>query len=643
MADVDTDRQRMKDQKMSDAYHRLGMDMPITRRNFINGVAFSIAAFRGLEAFAGQAAATGASNYPPLLQGLRGNIPSAVDVFNPITAGRYGQFPVPDADIREEYDLVIVGAGISGLAAAHFYRLGLGPKYKILILDNHDDFGGHAKRNEFRYQGKTFLGYGGTMGIATPFPYSHGAKALVKELGIEVSRNSEFLNRGIEQNYKLISGMFFDKEHFGEDRLVPGNGRLPWPDFLAKAPLSDAARKDLVRLYGKNPDYMPGMSVEEKKAKLARMSYQDYLLKVAKITPDALPFFLGQGGRNNKRVDTTPALEAAERGSIGFDGLGLNFEERFRENSYTFHFPDGNSSLARLLINRLIPSAVPGKQDMNTIVQAKVDYSQLDLPDSSIRIRLSSPVVRVLHDGNPEKARTVRIAYLNADKVYAVRAQNCILACYNRLIPYLMPEIPKDQKQALEYPVKVPMMYTNVLIRKWTAFQKLGVSRIQAPGMYYTNTSLDPGSTVGGYQGVTTPEEPILVHLTRNPNKPGAGLNRKEQNAAGQHELLTMTFEEHEFKIREQLSRMLGPGGFNAQEDIAAITVNRWPYGYAYTYDTLNDPDVPPEARPHVIGRRRFGLVSIANSDAGAAAFTNQAIDEADRAVEELFVRQGLR
>ena len=104
-----------------------------------------------------------------------------------------------------------------------------------------------------------------------------------------------------------------------------------------------------------------------------------------------------------------------------------------------------------------------------------------------------------------------------------------------------------------------------------------------------------------------------------------------------------MTFEEHEFKIRDQLSRMLGPGGFDAREDIAAITVNRWPYGYAYTYDTLNDPDVAPEARPHVIGRKRFGLVSIANSDAGAAAFTNQAIDEADRAVEELFVRQGLR
>jgi spermidine dehydrogenase len=637
---------------MSDEYSKLGMDRSITRRDFMNGVAIGItgvsAAFHSLRAVAAQGetgvALSGedSSNYPPLRHGLRGNIPSAIEPFTPMHDGKYVDFPVPDSEIKEEYDLVVVGGGISGLSAAHFYRLGLGSKYKILILDNHDDFGGHAKRNEFHYQGKVFLGYGGTMSIATPFPYSHGAKALVRELGIDVARSSDFANRQIEQNYQLGGGMFFDKEHFGEDRLVTGNGRLPWPDFLDKAPLTDAARKDLVRLHGKNPDYMAGMSISEKEEKLAKMSYQDFLVKYAKMTPEALPFFLGEGGRNNKRVDTTPALEAAERGSIGFDGLGLTFERRFSEGSFSFHFPDGNSSIARLIVSRLVPAAIPGKPDMNSIITAKVDYSQLDVPGADTRIRLSSPVVRVLHDGHPETAQSVRIAYLNGDKAYAVRAKNCILACYNRIIPYLMPEIPKEQKMALEYPVKVPMMYTNVLIKNWTAFQKLGVSRISAPGMYYTSVGIDAGTTVGGYQGVGTPDEPVLLHLTRSPNKPGAGLNRKQQNAAGQQELLNMTFEEHEFKIRDELGRMLAPGGFNPADDIVAITVNRWPYGYAYTYDTLGDPDVPLEERPHVIGRKRFGLVSIANSDAGAAAFTNQAMDEANRAVEEVYVRQGL-
>jgi len=283
---------------------------------------------------------------------------------------------------------------------------------------------------------------------------------------------------------------------------------------------------------------------------------------------------------------------------------------------------------------------LPDRQSMNTIVAAHVAYDKLDNPNSKTRIRLSSPVVRVEHAGARAGSEQVRIAYRNGGKTCGVRARYCILACYNALIPALMPEIPERQKEALAYPAKVPMMYTNVLLKKWTAFQKLGVSRFSAPGMYHPNGFLDPGSTVGAYQGVTTPDQPILFHFFANPNKPG--LPRKEQNRHGQQELLSTTFEQFEFKVRDQLARMAASGGFDPAEDIAAITVNRWPYGYAYTYDTLADPDVPPEQRPHVIGRQRFGRVTIANSDAGAAAFTNQAIDEANRAVQELLLLQGL-
>jgi spermidine dehydrogenase len=622
---------------ISQEHRELGMDRRIARRDFLNGVAVGVTA--GISALAAaRAQGAQAENDPPLRTGLRGNYPAAVDEFDLIRQGKYAQSPVSAAEIQEEYDLVIVGAGISGLSAANFYRAALGPGPKILILDNHDDFGGHAKRNEFHYQGQTFVGFGGTMGIETPYPYSYVAKALIRDLGVDVERNPEFINRDLERKYGLAAGTFFDKEHFGEDRLVKGNPRLP--QFFASAPLSDAARRDLIRLHGKNSDYMTGMSAHEKRAKLAKMSYQDYLLNIAKMSPDALPFFKGAGGRNNKRVDTTPALEAAEHGLVGFNGLNLELDQEFNEGSYLFHFPDGNASLARLLVGKLIPAALPGKQSMDTIVAANLAYDKLDDPNSKTRIRLSSPVVRVEHEGVAARPASVRIAYRSGGKACGVRARFCILACNNALIPALMPEIPAKQKEALAYPVKVPLMYTNVLLKKWTAFQKLGVSRISAPCMYHPNAFLDPGSTVGGYQGFTTPEEPILLHLIANPNKPG--LPRKEQNRHGQQELLSTTFEQFELKTRQQLARMLAPGGFDPAEDIAAITVNRWPYGYAYTYDTLGDPDVPPEQRPHVIGRQRFGRVTIANSDAGAAAFTNQAIDEANRAVQELLLLQGL-
>ncbi|MBZ5557007.1 MAG: NAD(P)/FAD-dependent oxidoreductase [Acidobacteriia bacterium] len=616
------------------------MDRRIPRRDFLNGVALSVAAL-GLRGAPIDLFAQGAAEYPPSLTGLRGNYPDAVGAFGPMGQGAYRQFPALDADTNETHDLVIVGAGISGLAAAHFWRRALGASQKILILDNHDDFGGHAKRNEFTYRGRTFIGYGGTQSIATPFPYSYTAKRLIEELTIQVERNGEFQNRGPLGN--LGPAMFFDKEHFGEDRLVAGNGRLPWPEFFAKAPLSDAARKDLIRIYGTNPDYMAGMTAEQKIAKLASISWQDFLLRYAKMTPEALPFFLGQGGRNNKRVDTTPALEAAKRGSAGFNGLGLTFEEEFRESSYTFHFPDGNASIARLLVSRLIPAALPpGKtlQTMETIVQAPMMYERLDEATSDVRIRLKSTVVRVEHSGSPARADVVRVAYRRDGKIHGVRGRHVILACYNSLIPSLVPELSAKQKDALAYSIKVPMMYNNVLIRRWTAFQKLGVSNISAPGMYHTSCGLDPGTSIGGYRGVTTADEPIVVRLVRNPNTPG--LPRREQHRAGQQELLSMSFEQFELEIRRQLARMLAGGGFDPAADIVGITVNRWPHGYSYTYDTLADPEVAPEERPHVIGRRRFGRIAIANSDAGAAAFTNQAIDEANRAVEELFVAEGL-
>ena len=628
---------------MSNEYRDLGMRRRIPRRDFLNGIALAVGSGVAARAmpldalgWRAQPQPAGAQPlYPPSAAGLRGNYPAAVEAFTPIERGVYRNGSALDVDTQEQYDLVIVGGGISGLAAAYFWRKALGPEQRVLVVDNHDDFGGHAKRNEFRYNGRTFIGYGGTQSIATPYPYSYTAKRLVEDLGIAVERNNEFAARDAFAKLNLGAAMFFDKEHFGDDRLVAGNGRLPWPEFFAKAPLSEAARRDLTRIYGKNPDYMAGMTAGEKIARLAAISYQDYLLNIAKMTRDALPFFLGQGGRNNKRVDTTPALEAAKRGSPGFNGLGLTFDEEFRESSYTFHFPDGNASIARLLVNRLIPSAIGGHQTMETIVQTPLSYERLDEAKSAVRIRLKSTAVRV----TPERSR-VGVAYLRDGKIHGVIGRFCILACNNALIPGLVPELPDRQKDALAYSVKVPMMYNNILVRRWTAFEKLGVSNISAPGMYHTSTSLDPGTTIGGYRGVTTPEEPIIVRMVRNPNKPG--LPRREQQRAGQQELLSMTFEQFELEIRRQLARMLAGGGFDPAADIVGITVNRWPYGYAYTYDTLGDPDLPPEQRPHVIGRQRFGRVAIANADAGAAAFTNQAIDEAHRAVEELFVFDGL-
>jgi spermidine dehydrogenase len=207
------------------------------------------------------------------------------------------------------------------------------------------------------------------------------------------------------------------------------------------------------------------------------------------------------------------------------------------------------------------------------------------------------------------------------------------------MIPYLCPEMSERQKEALHYLVKTPLVYTSVALRNWRAFAKLGIHRVEAPGSYFSYFGLNPTVDIGDYKSPRSPDEPILVHLVRTPCKPG--LEEREQNRAGRAELLATPFEIFERNIRDQLGRTLGPGGFDPADDITAITVNRWPHGYAYEYNPLFDPDWTEQEQPHVIGRTPFGRITIANSDSGAQAYTDSAINQAHRAVEEALAIDG--
>jgi spermidine dehydrogenase len=202
------------------------------------------------------------------------------------------------------------------------------------------------------------------------------------------------------------------------------------------------------------------------------------------------------------------------------------------------------------------------------------------------------------------------------------------------IIPYLCPELPEPQKEALRYAVKVPLIYASVALTNWTAFKALRISRVYSPGSYFSSLFLNPVVDIGEYRSPRSPVEPVLIQMTRTPVAPG--LPERDQHRAGQLDILSTSFATFERNIRRQLARILGPGGFDSESDITAITVNRWPHGYAYECNPLFDPDWPEGAAPHVLGRARFGRIAIANSDAGAAAYTDSAIDQAHRAVQEL-------
>jgi spermidine dehydrogenase len=622
----------------------LGMDRGITRRDFLNGVAIGVGGLLAADrSFAGStekefAPEKAADYYPPALMGIRGNHDGTYTYAHRLRDGETWDTDGKAASTGESYDLVVVGGGISGLAAAYFYRKNVGEKARILILDNHDDFGGHAKRNEFRAGNRLLLSYGGTQSIESPGRYSKQARGLLTELGIETERFYKAYDQKLYS--KLGTAVFYDRETFGEDRLVPGLGTMPWKEFLAKSPLSDEVRRDIARAYTEKTDYLPDLSPEQKRAQLAKVSYADFLTKIVKVHPEALKFF--QSYTNDLfavGIDAVPALSCYEQGDdyggyayAGFAGMNLS-EEPEREEPYIFHFPDGNASIARLLVRSLVPGAVPGTS-MDDVVTARANYAKLDQDGNAVRIRLNSTVVHVAQTGANEASREVEIAYERGKQLQSVRAKNCVLACYNGMIPYICPELSDKQKEALAYLVKAPLVYTHVAIKNWTAFKKLGLHQVEAPGSFHTYVALDFPVSLGEYQFPSNPEESMVLFMLRTPCKPG--LSQREQHRAGRAELMRTPFSTFERNVRDQLGRMLGPSGFDPARDIEGITVNRWAHGYAYGYNSLFDPDWSEEEKPWVVGRKRFGRIAIANSDAAAIAYSDAAIDQAYRAVSEL-------
>jgi spermidine dehydrogenase len=226
------------------------------------------------------------------------------------------------------------------------------------------------------------------------------------------------------------------------------------------------------------------------------------------------------------------------------------------------------------------------------------------------------------------------VSYVRDGRVFNVRSRHCVLACYNMMIPHLTPDLPEAQKRALHELVKAPLVYTSVALRNWTSLHRLKVGNIYSPGSYHFSLSLNPQVNIGAYRSSTNPEEPMLVQMERAPCAPGR--TAFEQNRLGRAELLATPFSVFEYNVRDQLARMLGGAGLDPAKDILGITVNRWAHGYAPEFNVLFDPLLPLEQQPHVIGRARFGNITIANSDSARAAYTDAAIEQAHRAVNEL-------
>jgi spermidine dehydrogenase len=611
----------------------LGMSRDITRRDFIHDTGL-VAIGLGLPISGSAADDPGSTGqyYPPTRTGLRGSHPGAFEAAHAL-AREGKQFDTP-RDLGEEYDLVVVGAGISGLAAAYYYRQRFGNDARILILENHDDIGGHAKRNEFHQGGQMRLSMGGTHNLED-WKFSETVNTMMRELGVNPEKMRQDQEFEYGANGSNGPAIWFDEDHYGQNKLVTHFSLESWsPGQSAEAidsfPISTTAREQLQRFYAMRVNVLEGKTKEQAQAYLSGTNYMDFLRQQGGLGDEALQLF-DNASHGGWGVETR-CLSIAECVYEGLPGLNLlGYDSPGEDRDYPVAmFPDGNASVARLLVHALIPAVAPGT-NANNIAVAKFDYKQLDRADSPARLRLNSTVINA---SNTETGVTV--TYISEGRPLRVKSKHCVMACYHVILPHLCPDLPEAQKTAQRYQVKRPLLLTNVLIRSSEAMDKLGIAGAHCPGRMHSDVFMFKGLNTGGYRHEFSDHGPVPLTFWGSIAPPPDVVHVTDQCRASRATMLALTFEDYEREVRTVLKGMLGPAGFDVQRDVLAITVNRWPHGYSRDYLDLWDPAWPEGEAPHEIASRPFGNISMANADAGANAYTHVAIDEAFRAVQEL-------
>jgi spermidine dehydrogenase len=613
----------------------------VTRRDFLDGVGCAIVA--GLAPRVGSGT-DGSAPYPPGRTGYVGSRPEDFAVAHGVRDGQ--RYDLRSRPVTEHFDFIVIGAGIGGLASAHYLRQRR-PKARILILDNHDDFGGHARRNEFNVGGRFLLGYGGSESLeGVRRRWSRVARDCVGSIGVDVDRLERAFHLTLYPGLGLSSGLFFPREIYGVDRLVTGDpvrqlptdvppelhhGRSP-AQFVADCPVDDAQKAQLLKLYTDRTDVLSGMSPAEKRRVLDNTSYHDYLERYYGLDERSLAMF---GGRAldlfASKFNAVPARLAWECQYPGFQGLGLKMSRAgiLEGDPYIDHFPDGNATLARLFVRQLMPGVASG-HTMEDIVRARFDYGRLDDPSSDVRLRLSSTVVAL---GN--SAAGVDVLYIRGGEATRASAGHVIYAGYSAMLPYICADLSEEQRKAVADQVKAPLIYINVALRSWRSWVNRGVHLVNNPAGFYSHIKLDYPVSLGDYRFPTSPDEPMILHLLHVPWPEGPVTDLRAAWRRARAIAYTLPFDEFEVRARDELTRILGPGGFDAERDIAAITVNRWGHGYAYEMNSLFDDEAAAERETRV-SRAPLGHIHFAGTDAAWMAYAHKAIDEAHRAAQEI-------
>ncbi len=622
----------------------LGLDQNITRRDFMNSTLLaSGGVLLGSVTPAQLMAQNPAKNSPGAddwtgyggvgdYANSNGNTTAVFEAGHRIRDGEFESAPTNFIDTGEIYDCVIVGGGISGLAAALIFQRKAGEGKTSLVLDDHPVFGGEAKRNEFVVDGRRLLAHQGSALFQVNYPHSF-IERFYQSIGLKTPRLEYQKWGSSDPEIPLTTtpylgsapyGLYFGAK-FGQPKGV-------WVTDAARkklegAPISATAREELLRV--QSPDLAP-MQVPQYRGdaisrRLDTMTLEDHLMEKYRISRETVRTFLtpDEGSAFGLGPDALSGYTA-----YAFDAFGPTLDE---ENQM---FPDGNSGIARLIVKTLIPESIGGEHSLEDVSRKNLNFSALDRPGAATRIRLDSTAVWVKHEGDPSKSELVTIFYTRGGNVYRVGARSVVMAGGSWTTKHIVRDLPEDRKDAYSQFYRSPCMMANVAVRNWRFLYKMGISGAQWFEGIGTYLQIHKLALCGADSPTVGPDSPVVITLKVVYSRPGH--TTEEQGHMGRGEMISTPFREYEGQIRQQFTDMFARTGFDASRDIGGIILNRWGHAYASPapgfYFGKNGKPGPGD----VLRAAPFGRIAFANVDLSGMPDHKSSIIEADRAVGQL-------
>ena len=629
----------------SRAEKALGLNHDITRRDFLNSTLLASGGMLLSPLSPAQLLAQQANQAPDFLNddwtgyggvgdyaNSNGNTTAVFEAGHRIRDGEFESVPGNLVETGEVYDCVVVGGGISGLAAALIFHRQAGAGKTCLVLDNHPIFGGEAKRNEFLVDGHRLIGHQGSALFQVNYPLSF-IERFYRSIGLQVPRLEYQKWGSADPEIKLPTtpylgsapyGLYFGAK-FGQPKGVWLSD--PWGKKLEGAPISAKAREELLRYQSPDPAtaQVPKYRGDAISRRLDTMSLEEHLIERHRISRETVRTFLtpDEGSGFGLGPDALSAYTA-----YAFDALGPFLDE---ENQM---FPDGNSGVARLIVKTLIPEAIAGEHSLEQVCRNAVNFQALDRAGAAARIRLDATAVWVKHDGDPAKSEFVSTIYASAGKHNRDRARSVVKACGSWTTKHVVRDLPDDRKQAYAQFYRSPCMLANIAVRNWRFLYKMGISGCQWYEGLGTCLQVRKVALCGADSPTIGPDSPVILAL--KVLYPHPGHTTEEQGHLGRAEMISTPFREYERQIRQQFNEMFARSGFDASRDIAGIILNRWGHAYASPAPGFYFGKDGKPAPGDLLRAAPFGRIAFANVDLSGMPDHKSSIIEADRAVAQL-------